>query len=601
MKTMKKLFAAVLALMLVLSLAVPAMAAETTYTLTINQPNENHTYEVYQIFTGDLLDGTNDNNDETTGVILSNIKWGEDIDDGVALVAALKADDKELTYKSGGATHTTTLASVFSSVDKNDALAAQKIADILGQNQPAVVVDRFAEIVGSVDSQFKHIHVKDAGKTVVEYDAAKGGYKVDLPAGYYLVKDQEKSQNETSSFYTAYILQVVHQVTVTPKGSTVTLDKLINDTIDGTFTNVEDFDINDDVFYKLEGTLPTNLDAYETYYYKFVDKLPEGITFEHVGQIYIENADGQRVHTILDMHDEETNNDAPTNVTIQYEEATRTLTIEFENLKGLYDGLAAGNKVIVKYNCYVNRKALCNATNRNVATLHYENNPDGEGVGKTESNYAHAYTYKMDIQKYIQNTTTPLEGVEFLLYFTRNETVGEQVVTKTYYAKVITEEDVLNKVKINEVEVTEADVGVIYGWTLNRDAEHMVDNTEGAGVASVLDTDNHGQIHLRGLDADTYYLEETKTNQGYNLLTDAIPIVIKPEYQNPSDDVSTSKVEYYVKGVNQNDNWVVIVENAKGSTLPTTGGMGTTIFYVLGGVLVVAAVVVLVTKKRMSA
>lgn len=109
--------------------------------------------------------------------------------------------------------------------------------------------------------------------------------------------------------------------------------------------------------------------------------------------------------------------------------------------------------------------------------------------------------------------------------------------------------------------------------------------------ATELVTDDSGNIFAYGLDADTYTLKETYTLPGYNLLDDTITAVInedgtvKYDYTNDAEDTPANTIE---------------IENNTGSILPSTGGMGTTLFYTIGGVLVVAAGVLLVTKKRMN-
>ena len=141
--------------------------------------------------------------------------------------------------------------------------------------------------------------------------------------------------------------------------------------------------------------------------------------------------------------------------------------------------------------------------------------------------------------------------------------------------------------KINDIPVTAEDVGVVYGWTTNREE------------ASVLDTDENGALTVRGLDTGKYYLEEIKTNEGYNLLESAVEINISATYSNTKKEEATVSVEYSVDGTTQGTSETVKIANSKGNTLPSTGGIGTTIFYVIGGILVAAVVVILVTKRRM--
>lgn len=137
-----------------------------------------------------------------------------------------------------------------------------------------------------------------------------------------------------------------------------------------------------------------------------------------------------------------------------------------------------------------------------------------------------------------------LPGAEFRLYKTVDET--------TYYAKF--------------------DNGLLTGWT-----------TDAAAAGVTMTSNSDSALVLNGLDAGTYYLEETKAPDGYNKLTDPVTVTITEDGK-----------------VNETTNGTVYVSNNAGATLPSTGGMGTTLFYVIGGGLMVAAVVLLVTKKRME-
>lgn len=138
-----------------------------------------------------------------------------------------------------------------------------------------------------------------------------------------------------------------------------------------------------------------------------------------------------------------------------------------------------------------------------------------------------------------------LPGAEFRLY----KTVGGE----TYYAQFDAN-------------------GLLTGWT-----------TDATASGVTMTSNSTKALVLSGLDAGTYYLEETKAPDGYNKLTDPVTVTITEDGK-----------------VNETANGTVYVSNNAGATLPSTGGMGTTLFYVIGGGLMVAAVVLLVTKKRME-
>lgn len=615
MNTLKKLFSLCLALMLVLSLAVPAMADEepATYTITINDAKPAHTYEAYQIFTGTLLDGSKDQDDSTTGLILSNIQWGAAIgENGGALVTALKADTVTITYTSGNSVITTNLASIFSSVNENSETVAADVAAILsGTNLPVEVVDRFAEVVGYYNSN-AHVYLESCQGASTYNTVTKEHTISNLPVGYYLIKDQEGSQTGKHDFYTKYMLQVVHSLTVQPKGSIPIVDKEVNKTLGGTYTEANSFDINDDVFFKLTGTLPENLGAYTTYKVEFVDTLPKGMSFRELRQIEIMDHDGNVAYVIYDKTQH--GDTLPTGVTssavtTNTADGTKNWTLTIADLKSLYSALAPDDKIVVKYVAYLNRNAEIDEPNANIVVMNYSNNPSGAGTGTTVEDYAHAFTHKFSVEKIETGASDKkLADVKFLLYFTRSHAVEDtgntvpntdtkeaEVVTKTYYAQVITEEMVTAGVKVNGIEVTDDDVGVVYGWT------------EDVKLASVLDTDSEGLFSIRGLDSGTYYLHETETNAGYNLLTNDVRITIETEFDKLDTSEASVKVTYSVGGSANGSLGTegastghIIVENSKGNTLPTTGGVGTTLFYVIGGALVIGAVVMLITKKRMS-
>ena len=247
MKKFNRLFTLMLALMLVISLAVPAMADDdvpanppstlsTTYTITVEGSNANHTYEAYQIFTGDIASTT-----------LSNIHWGDGISE-----AGQNAVYDEYKVSSPGA-----VAEKLSTTD--DAKA-------------------FAEFIA-------RYLVKENAHT----GSFAGGYHTigDLPAGYYFIKDKDGSlENAASTSYTSYILHLVNDIIVKPKSTSPTLTKTVSDINDSDMNTQENFlesadhDINDPVPFRLNVTLG-NIDSYGTYKLKIVDELSKGLTYQN--------------------------------------------------------------------------------------------------------------------------------------------------------------------------------------------------------------------------------------------------------------------------------------------------------------------------------
>lgn len=225
-----------------------------------------------------------------------------------------------------------------------------------------------------------------------------------------------------------------------------------------------------------------------------------------------------------------------------------------------------------------------NPGNPNTMHLEFSNNPNDEGdgeTGKTPDKEVLVFTYELDTTKVDgQNPDTKLEGAEFRLFKGEAGQDGKVAEANRQYVKITD--------------------GKVSGWT-----EAGV--TEGAAT---LTSDKEGLFVISGLDAGTYYLEETKAPTGYNLLADPIKVVITATIKDDDGvlgvENALEKLEITVGEKTEAGNASTgivntTVQNNKGATLPETGGIGTTIFYVVGGLLTVGAVVLLVTKKRMSA
>lgn len=224
-------------------------------------------------------------------------------------------------------------------------------------------------------------------------------------------------------------------------------------------------------------------------------------------------------------------------------------------IKFVNDKLNAGDVVVVTYTATVNADAVVAGTgNTNETWLDYGND------GHTTHDTTRTYVWEFKIYKYTkgaeESETVDLPGAEFVLYKKSDE-------TKSY--------------------LTASGNKLLTGWTKEEN------------LATKFTSDNNGNISISGLDAGEYYLKETKAPDGYNKLTDDIKVVLTREY-NESTNVGTASFAYS----NETKANKVEVENNAGTTLPSTGGMGTTVFYVVGGGLMAVAVVLLVTKKRME-
>ena len=544
MRKVKKLLGLLLAAVMVLAMGVPTFAASGSYTLTISGASDGHTYEAYQIFAGDLSE-----NEQT----LSNVKWGDGVN-GEALLAALKGTEEEPTAYQTCMT-AADVAKVLESYENNSS-EMKAFADIAGQ----------------------HL-TKTTSGTASAYNEDSKSYTISgLAAGYYLVKDKDDSVPGTDA-YTDFILKVVQNTTVTPKSDVPTVEKKVQEddkyNQDGGYGNgyndVADWNIGDAVPFKLIGTLPTNFADYDIYQYIFHDTLSDGLDLNE-GSIKVyyasDKAGTDKTEIPLGKYEVE----APgTEGTDQC-----SFEVAFADLTSV-EGVNANKYIIVEYTATLNKDAEIGLPgNPNKVYLEFSNNPNsgGEGdTGKTPEDKVIVFTYELDVTKVDgADADTKLEDAEFKLY----DENGKYVIV-------------------------DAD-GKVIGWA---------DNEAGG---STLKSDENGLFKVSGLDDGTYWLKETKAPDGYNLITDPIKIEIKATTVNdqdwtamegPSDALTALEIKVTVEstttsGTGNTETGIVAtdIKNNKGATLPETGGMGTTIFYVLGAILVLGAGGLLIARRR---
>lgn len=391
----------------------------------------------------------------------------------------------------------------------------------------------------------------------------------ELAGGYYLVVDTTANVGEGGA-YNASLLQVVGSINITVKTDAPTVEKKVleddkykqDDGYGTGYNDVADYNMGDAVPFHLIGSVP-DMSRYDTYKYIFHDTLSAGLTL---------NENSIKVYVASDKAgtDKEEINGWTKAVDGQ------SFTVSFIDLKTV-SSVSQGKYIIVEYTATLNQAAVVGLDgNPNVVYLEYSNKPDQSGsgdtgnTGKTPEDKVIVFTYELDTTKVDgQDNTKKLEGAEFKLHNADNK-----------WAIVNSE----NKVT---------------GWS----------DTEEGG--STLTSDEKGLFKVIGLDDGTYYLKETKAPTGYNLLSSEITVVITATTTNgqtwTDGHASSALTKLAVTadgkaGTGNTSTGVadITVANNKGSTLPETGGMGTTIFYVLGTILVLGAAIMLITKRRMN-
>ena len=393
-----------------------------------------------------------------------------------------------------------------------------------------------------------------------------GSYTISgLSAGYYLVKDKDNTLSNQDDFYTAYIMEVVGNVNAAPKGDKPTLDKQIKHNDDGSWGVVGDNQIGDTVEFRTISTVPDTA-GYETYTYWICDTMSAGLT----SNVKVSSDVTIKV------------NDQGTRLSEAYYTVNatgNTFTIDVDIPKAVADNVITKNDKLYAYYTGVlneNAKVYDDGKQDNAAHLEYSNNPNDDGKGKSPDKKVYDWTFKMGINK-VDKGGNALTGAKFVLS------------------------------KSGTIKVTDLacdDNGVP---TVTADLIGLVKTGEGAyRIALAGDTDivyaiEAGSPVIKGLDDSVnYYLYETKSPAGYNLLSEPVSFRIAAEYNTDGSALSADKPTVTIGNGEPSRTLSTNVVNQSGAELPSTGGMGTTLFYVLGAVLVVGAGVLLITKKRMN-
>lgn len=478
---MKKLFAVLLALALVLSMGTIALAAGTG-TITISNALEGATYNIYKMFDFAPVEGS-----ETQGRYTVVAGWENFLaNDGAAY---LKANAE-----------TGTIEWIGEETDARKAELAKAAVAYAKENSIAAAATKSAAADGAVTFE-------------------------NVALGYYAI--------DTSLGTVCGLTNVNNKFEAHEKNEKPDIDKFVQEdsemnNADEGWGKVNDADIDQVVNYKSTITVGVGATNYVMH-----DTMEAGLTFNN--DVVVKLADG----TVVDA----------ANYTVKVSPADgHTFDVVFAN--SFIEGLAKGTQFTVYYSATLNEKAnIVVDGNDNTVKLSYGE----DSTWETAEHKTTTYTWKMDVLKFTTDgTKVPLAGAKFQLLkdgtpIKFSEVAGKSVPT------------------------------------------YMVDVN---GTIDTITTDANGKFEIVGLDEGSYKLHETEAPAGYNKLAKDLDVIITSTY-----DEAALTATYKI---NNADPATIEVENKTGGLLPETGGIGTTIFYIVGITLMLGAGIVLISKKRMA-
>lgn len=641
MKRMKKIVSILLAMAMVLGMGLTVFAADNnehkiTVTQNVDDKTE-HTYEAYQIFAGDLatVDGQQ---------ILSNIIWGKGVN-GDALLAVLKADDTfKVASEEGNETN------IFA-----DCNTAAEVAKVLSGEEfgnstvsKSTLTDAFARVVEN-----------NLTTTVAGTATGKGNVEITVTgSGYYLVKDKNDSVDTVNGAYSRFMLQVVGDATATVKSEVPSGDKkvYVNGTELGDANNAS---IGSHVSYQITSKVP-NYVGYNYYYFIMNDTLSEGLTFDGASSVAVKI--GNTVLVQGTDYYVYTENVAPKTFRLAFADIMRhevgaDIVVTYSatvNDKAVVGTTGNPNTWNLQYSNNPDDTFDGERPDgKNTPGLPADE--ENEALGQTPDEKTLTYVTELDITKYANSVAEDhlLAGAEFTLTGTSKQVVLNTVEyyeasdKGTYYLLL---DGTYIETAPQGTEYVEIGVGTAEtttGYIKNADGEYVVpkDKEEYVGqtlyklvkgtadkyadvntkykkktatetiyvdadVSIEMTTGSDGKISFKDLGAGKYTLTETVTPEGFNTIE---PIEFEIVFTAPDRGVVTgdetcmwdlvSDDFEVTEGGDDNSLGGIFsanIINQSGSLLPSTGGIGTTIFYVVGGILVIGAGILLVAKKRMS-
>ena len=561
-KLVSRFMAVLMAMTMILSMSMTAFAAEAPKgTLTVNNTVAGKTLDLYQIFTATKNEAGNvayTLNSAYEGFFQSKIS-------GASTLTGEALSEKVYNY----------VKDQVGTDGSNGAAFAKDILDWILKNATTVATTHTTAnttadttVINNLDYGYYVVYPLGATDT----STAPGNEKVKSVASLVSVTGIDATVNMKSNYPT-----VDKKIIPAQSGSGITIGAIVNGNWEGNHQmelddenesedtiaphgatdekKVGDFGIGDTVTYQLTSKVP-DMTGYNSYTFKFSDTLSKGLDLKEVLSVKVGN-------TTLTAKSTGANTYA-----LAYDKSNRTLTVTLNDFYNSYKN-RTGDTITVVYTATLNRDAVIGMNpNTNKAVVEYSNNPKSDGTGKSEPSIVDVHTFDFTIFKYYlkDETQTGLANAEFELY--KANEAGDAADTNA---------------KINIVDE---------GNGVYRQA--TADEAKATGFTSAkIVSDADGKVLVKGLDAGTYYLRETKAPEGYNKLLSDIKVEIKPVYDETTGKLTSYSVDYTYNGkttngaaiTNKTDSPEVAVENKTGAQLPSTGSKGALMVTLAGIVL----------------
>jgi len=561
-KLVSRFMAVLMAMTMILSMSMTAFAAEASKgTLTVNNTVEGKTLDLYQIFTATKNEAGNvayTLNSAYEGFFQSKIS-------GASTLTGEALSEKAYNY----------VKDQVGTDGSNGAAFAKDILDWILKNATTVATTHTTAnttadttVINNLDYGYYVVYPLGATDT----STAPGNEKVKSVASLVSVTGIDATVNMKSNYPTVDKKNIPAQ-----SGSGITIGAIVNGNWEGNHQmelddenesedtiaphgatdekKVGDFGIGDTVTYQLTSKVP-DMTGYNSYTFKFSDTLSKGLDLKEVLSVKVGN-------TTLTAKSTGANTYA-----LAYDKSNRTLTVTLNDFYNSYKN-RTGDTITVVYTATLNKDAVIGMNpNTNKAVVEYSNDPKSDGTGKSEPSIVDVHTFDFTIFKYYLKDAaqTGLANAEFELY--KANEAGDAADENAKINIVDEGNGVYRQATADEAKVT--------GFT-----------------SAKIVSDDDGKVLVKGLDAGSYYLRETKAPEGYNKLLSDIKIEIKPVYDETTGKLTSYSVDYTYNGtkttgtaITSKDNSPeVAVENKTGAQLPSTGSKGALMVTLAGIVL----------------